>query len=226
MQRSFGLALGYHSKGGPFRCPAPTPSRPISARTMPQPDERERRHRHSGVDADAAAAPDDPLNDSPPSKTRRKAEMHALQDMGEALIRLDPKRLAELASEAGLPDRLVEAIREARSITAWGGRKRQLQFVGKLMRDVDPEPIRRRLDLWAHGHTVDTSRQHALEEWRDRLVGEPAALDSLSAQHPGLDRPRFRALIARARDERARGQPPHAYRELFRELKALDFTPS
>lgn len=192
---------------------------------MPRPDERERRRPYTGANADESAAADGPSNDTPPSKTRRKAEMHALQDMGEALIMLDPKRLAELASEAALPDRLVEAIRDARSITAWGGRKRQLQYVGKLMRDVDPEPIRRRLDLWAHGLTVDTARQHTLEQWRDRLIAEPAALDSLSAEHPRLDRPRFRALIAKARDERDRGQPPHAFRELFRELKALDFTP-
>ena len=148
--------------------------------------------------------------------------MHALQDLGEALILLEPKRLIELAAEAGLPERLTEAIREARSITAWGGRKRQLQYVGKLMRDIDPEPIRRRLDLWAHGHDIATARHHALEQWRARLVAEPAALDALAAEHPHLDRPRFRALIARARDERDRGQPPHAFRELFRELKSLD----
>jgi len=161
-------------------------------------------------------------DDLPPSKTQRKAAMHALQDLGEALIALDSKRLAEIATEAALPDRLVDAIRAARSITAWGGRKRQLQYVGKLMRDVDPAPIRRRLELWAHGHAVDSARQHALEEWRDRLIAEPAALDLLAAQKPRLDRPRFRALIAKARDEQERGQPPHAFRELFRELKALD----
>lgn len=197
---------------------------------MPRPDEREHRHPRRAVDpaeappADALEAPsaDAGKDGLPPSKTRRKAEMHALQDLGEALIRLDPKRLAEIASEAALPERLVDAIREAQSITAWGGRKRQLQFVGKLMRDVDPEPVRRRLALWAHGHAVDSARQHALEQWRDRLIAEPAALDLLAAEKPRLDRPRFRALIARARDEQARGQPPHAFRELFRELKALD----
>ena len=151
--------------------------------------------------------------------------MHALQDMGEVLIGLDPKRLALLAEEVSLPPRLVDAILDARSITAWGGRKRQLQFVGKLMRDVDPEPIRRRLDLWAHGHAVDSAHQHALEQWRDRLLAEPAALDLLAASRPRLDRPRFRALIARAKGEQARGAPPHAFRELFRELKALDPEP-
>ena len=151
--------------------------------------------------------------------------MHALQDLGEALILLDPRRLAEIAAETALPDRLVDAIRATHAITARGARKRQLQYVGRLMRDVDPEPIERRLDLWAHGHAVDTTRQHALEQWRERLIAEPAALDALSAEHPRLDRPRFRALIAKVRDERARGQPPHAFRELFRELKALDSPP-
>ena len=223
----FGLALGYHSKGH-----LPLSSRiacapPISARTMPRPDERERRRPRTGTQPDEpAAAADDASVELPPSKTRRKAEMHALQDIGEVLVGLDPKRLAELASEVALPERLLEAIRDARSITAWGGRKRQLQFVGKLMRDVDCEPIRRRLDLWAHGQGIDAARQHALEEWRDRLLDEPNALDTLSAERPTLDRPRLRALIARARDERTKGQPPHAYRELFRVLKALDSAPS
>jgi ribosome-associated protein len=169
------------------------------------------------------ADPPDPADPAaPPSKTRRKAEMHDLQDLGEALVALDGRRLAEIAAEAGLPERLVDAIGQARTITAWGGRKRQLQYVGKLMRDVDPEPIRRRLDAWAHGHHIDTARQHALESLRERLLTEAAALDALAADHPGLDRARFTSLIARARIERAGGEPPHAYRELFRELKALE----
>ena len=189
---------------------------------MPRPDERDRRRPHGDANANG---PDAAAEDFPLSKTRRKAEMHALQDMGEILVGLDAKRLAMLAEEAALPPRLVEAIVEARSITAWGARKRQLQYVGRLMRDVDPEPIRRRLDLWAYGHAIDSARQHGLEHWRDRLIAEPAALDLLAASRPRLDRPRFRALIARARDEQARGQPPHAFRELFRELKALDPEP-
>jgi ribosome-associated protein len=148
--------------------------------------------------------------------------MHALQDLGESLVDLDPAHFARIAAEAALPERLVDAIVEARGIRAWGGRRRQLQFVGKLMRDVDPEPIRRRLDAWAHHRGEDAARLHAIERWRERLLAEPAALDDLAAEHPGLDRPHYRALIAKARDERARGGPPHAYRELYRELKALD----
>lgn len=148
--------------------------------------------------------------------------MHALQDLGVTLVELEPKRFDELAADARLPERLVEAIRDARGITAWGGRKRALQFVGKLMRDVDPEPIRKRLDQWAQGHDVDVERQRALERWRERLLTEPDALDALAVEYPRLDRARLRSLVARSRDEREHGAPPHAFRELFRALKTLD----
>ena len=186
---------------------------------MATPDKKPFRQRPPAADAtgDAEAA-DAPR---PPSKTRRKADMHALQDLGEALIELSPARFAALAAELDLPERLVEAIDEARTITAWGGRKRALQYVGKLMRSVDPEPIQRRLDAWAQGHHQDAAHQHALERWRERLLAEPDALDALAVDQPTLDRPRFRALIAKARQEHERGGPPHAYRELFRELKML-----
>jgi ribosome-associated protein len=147
--------------------------------------------------------------------------MHALQQLGERLVTLDASHFKALAQEAALPERLVDAVTAARSITAWGARKRQLQFVGKLMREVDPEPIRRRLDLWAHGHDVDRERQHALERWRERLLAEPDALDDLAREFPHADRERVRSLVAQARDERGRGAPPRAYRELFRMLKAL-----
>jgi ribosome-associated protein len=185
-----------------------------------RPDELHRRRLNTDAPPDAGVADDDA--DLPPSKTRRKAEMHSLQDLGLALVALDAKRLAQLAAEVELPERLVEAVAAARGITAWGGRKRQLQFVGKLMRDIDPEPVRRRLAAWADGHDMDTARQHALERWRERLLAEPEALDALVAEYPRLDRPRFRALIAKARDERDRQSPPHAFREIFRELKSLD----
>ena len=148
--------------------------------------------------------------------------MHALQDLGEALVALDPKRLAELAAEVALPERLVDAI-------VAGPRHHRLG------RPQAAAPVRRQADARRRsradprsgstrgrtGQAIDAARQHALERWRDRLLAEPDALDPLAAEHPQLDRPRFRALIARARAERERGAPPHAYRELFRELKAL-----
>lgn len=148
--------------------------------------------------------------------------MHALQDLGEALVALDVRRFDELSALVGMPERLVDAIRDARTITSWGARKRQVQYIGKLMRDVDAAPIRERLDAWAHGRDEQTVRSHALERLRESLLAEPGALDRLALAHPALDRARIEALIAQARIERDEGRPPHAYRELFRTLKSLD----
>ncbi|MEP7207103.1 MAG: ribosome biogenesis factor YjgA [Casimicrobiaceae bacterium] len=159
--------------------------------------------------------------DQPPSKTRRKAAMHALQDVGEAMVELEPRQFTSLLRDVELPERLRDALVEARNITAHGGRKRQLQFIGKLMREVDPAPIAAWLDRLAHGRQQDAARMHVIESWRERLLSEPDALDALAALHPTLDRPRLRALIAKARAERAASSPPHAYRELFRAVSSL-----
>lgn len=184
---------------------------------MPRPDELRRPWPHPLPD-DGAGGPPDAI---PPSKSQVKRDMHALQQLGEQLVALDAGRFAALAREAALSERLVDAVAAARSITAWGARKRQLQFIGKLLRDQDPAPIRRRLDLWAHGHDVDSERQHALERWRERLLAEPGAQEAFATEFPRIDRTRLRSLVARAQDERIRGAPPHAYRELFRMLKSL-----
>ena len=152
-----------------------------------------------------------------PSKTRRKAEMHALQDLGEAMVRLTPARLAALA----LPERLADAIAEARQITRWEARRRQMQFIGRLMRDVDPLPIQARLAQWEGAPNAEKARLAHVERWRTRLLSEGDALDRLCVEHPHADRSRLEALVTRVRDERAHGQPPHAYRELFRTLNAL-----
>jgi ribosome-associated protein len=186
------------------------------ASAMTRPDPAWQRRRAANDDAPSAA------DDAPPrSKTQRKADMHALQSLGEALVALDPRRFGELAADAAFPEQLADAIAEARTITAWGARRRQLQFVGRLMRGIDPEPVRRRLAAWEHGHDRDAARQHALERLRERLLAEPAALAELAAAHPTLDQTRLAALIARARAERVSGAPPRAFRELFRVLKSL-----
>jgi ribosome-associated protein len=153
---------------------------------------------------------------SAPSKTRRKHAMHALQDLGEALVALDPRRLAELE----LPERLSDAILQARGIRAHEGRRRQMQYIGKLMRDIDATPIRDALDRWARGPREDNARFAALERWRDRLLADPSALDEFLGAYPQADRRHLASLVHDANEERARGGPPHRYRELFRQLKA------
>ena len=160
-----------------------------------------------------ASTPSDAL----PSKTRRKAAMHALQDLGEAMVRLTPAQLAALA----LPERLADAIVQARHITRWEARRRQMQFIGRLMREVDPLPIQAKLEQWAGAPNAEKTRLANVERWRTRLLSEADALDRLCAERAGADRPRLEALVTRVRDERTHGQPPHAYRELFRTLNAL-----
>lgn len=183
---------------------------------MPRPDEQQRGKPVRDNTPDMAPGEETPL-----SKTRRKAAMHALQDIGEQLVDLEPRQFNALLAAVELPERLRDAIVEARAITAHGGRKRQLQYVGRLMRDVDPAAIVQHLEALAQGRQHDAARQHALERWRDRLLDDPAALDALAGEYPYLDRPRLRSLIGKARDERVRGEPPHAYRDLFRTLKEL-----
>lgn len=158
----------------------------------------------------------------PPSKTRRKHEMHALQDLGLALVAQDSARVAEL----GLPEVLADAIAEARGIRAHEGRRRQIQYIGKLMREVDPAPIEAALARWAAGIPEDRERFAALERWRDELVADDAALDRFIVAHAGADRAALAGLIREVRAERARGGPPHRYRALFRTLRALESIPA
>jgi ribosome-associated protein len=151
------------------------------------------------------------------SKTRRKTEMHDLQSLGETLVQLSSPRLSEL----GLPERLADAIEQARGIRKHEARRRQMQYIGRLMRDVDPEPIRARLAHWGAAPAAEKARLAAVERWRERLLVDSAALDQLCAAAPHADRARLSALVARAKGERARAIPPHAYRELFRVLNTL-----
>jgi ribosome-associated protein len=163
------------------------------------------------------ASPENDDLPSPPSKTRRKQQMHALQALGEELVALDPKRLATLA----LPERLADAIALARTLTRHEARRRQLQYVGRLMRDVDPEPLRAALAQWAHGHDRERARFALVERWRDRLLQEADGVRSFVAAFPAASRDRFEELVAEARDERSRGRPPHKARALFREIERV-----
>ncbi len=151
------------------------------------------------------------------SKTRRKTAMHDLQSLGETLVQLSAPRLSEL----GLPERLADAIEQARGIRKHEARRRQMQYIGRLMRDVDPEPIRARLAQWGAAPAAEKARLAAVERWRERLLVDSAALDQLCAAAPHADRARLSALLARAKGERAQAVPLHAYRELFRVLNTL-----
>ena len=153
----------------------------------------------------------------PPSKTRRKHDMHALQQLGVALIALDPKRLATL----DLPEALFDAIALARTITRHEARRRQMQYIGRLMRDIDAAPLRAALAGWAEGPRRERARFALLERWRDRILDDADGLQAFVAEYPGAPRDALAALVTGVRDERARGAPPRKSRALFRELARI-----
>ncbi|HEY8243624.1 MAG TPA: ribosome biogenesis factor YjgA [Casimicrobiaceae bacterium] len=153
--------------------------------------------------------------DDRPSKTQLKREMDALQDLGETLVGLDASRLAEL----DLPERLVDAISLARGITRHEARRRQMQYVGKLMRHVDAAPIRATLERWDTVPQAEKARFASIERWRARLLDDAQAIDAFVAAHPSADRDALARAIVAALAERAGGGAPRAFRELFRLLR-------
>jgi ribosome-associated protein len=96
-----------------------------------------------------------------------------------------------------------------------------MQFIGRLMRDVDPEPLRNALAAWAQGPEQERARFAAVERWRDRLIDDPDGLQAFVEAHPSASPAALAALLEGLRAERARGAPPHKSRALFRELKRI-----
>ena len=161
---------------------------------------------------------DEPEYDGP-SKSARKRAAHAAQDLGEELIRMRDSDLESL----DLPETLVDAIREARRITSRGGGARQRQYIGKLMRDIDLEPIHAFIASRSKIDARETEKFKRVEAWRERLITEGAsALEELERWRPGLDRDEWSRRLSAAREERARtGATGAASRELFRALRSL-----
>lgn len=160
--------------------------------------------------------PEDEMADDAPSKSQRKRDMHALRDLGEILTTLPAARLISL----GLPDNLQRAILEAHKISAHGAKRRQLQYIGKLMRGVDPAPIQTQLDIWNGDSQQHTAYLHELERWRERLLDDPHSVAELVDEWPDVDVQQVRLLVRNARKERELNKPPKAYRALFQLLKA------
>ncbi len=143
--------------------------------------------------------------------------MHELQALGAALVELPDSQLKKMR----LGERLLQAILEAKAIKSHEAKRRQMQYIGRLMREVDAAPIRAQL-AEVEGHSAQANARHRrLETWRERLVGDDDALTAFAAEHPGAELQLLRTLIRNARKESAEGKPPRAYRELFRVLKEI-----
>lgn len=150
-----------------------------------------------------------------PSKSQKKREMHALQDLGEELVQLSQDRLDKL----DLPEALYDAVIDARRMTKHEARRRQMQFIGKVMRDIDTEPIAEQLAEIKGESDSAKAAFHAVERWRERLLADDAALTEWLALHPSDDIQQLRNLIRNARKEAAEGKPPKSSRALFRRLR-------
>jgi ribosome-associated protein len=167
---------------------------------------------------------DESLYDGP-SKSQLKRDMHALVDLGRELVDLSPERLKQLP----LAERLYDAIRLAQRTTSREGLRRQIHYVGKLMRDAPAEEIRTLLDTWKNGSRDQTRAMHRLEALRDRLLKEDSALTTLLEKYPHADIQHIRTLIregrkeANANESLRQGQEPQRkhYRALFQALKTL-----
>jgi len=168
-----------------------------------------------------AFAPEDD-DDQPKSKSQRKRDMTALQDLGAELEALAKDRLARVP----MPEALLDAVLAARKITSHEGKRRQMQFVGKVMRSLDDDEvavIRAALEGFKGTSKAETAKLHLIERWRDLLLADDANLTKFLGEHPDVDVQTVRNMIRNARKEKELGKPPKYYRELFQAIKsALD----
>jgi ribosome-associated protein len=153
-----------------------------------------------------------------PSKTRRKKDSHDLQDLGEALVAMPDGRLVDLPMD----ESLLDAIRQYRVTRTHEGRRRQMQYIGKLMRRNDPEPLREAVAAMQLGQAKDALALHDAERWRNELIASDGALDTWLAEHPQADVQQLRSLIRAARKDASvapEQRSGKAFRELFRFLR-------
>lgn len=152
------------------------------------------------------------MTDELPSKSQRKRQMHELQDLGAELVALNDQQLASVE----LPENLLDAVMEARRLSNRNeARRRQMQYIGKLMRNVDPEPIRASIAAYTAASDEQTARLHRLERWRTRLLAEDSALTEFMNEYPQADAAQIRLLVRNAARERAGGQPRKAFARCF-----------
>ena len=166
---------------------------------------------------DAAAVPDDHGYDRP-SKSQLKREMHALQELGVALVELPKDALKRMP----MPEDLADAVHEARRITDHEGKRRQVQYVGRVMRglrDDETAALRTALDEYRGVNRAATARLHWIERTREQLLADDAALTAFIREHPGADPQEGRTLIRNARREAQQGKPPRYFRELFQWIR-------
>ncbi|OEU65910.1 MAG: hypothetical protein BA863_03220 [Desulfovibrio sp. S3730MH75] len=155
---------------------------------------------------------------SGPSRSQKKREMTALQKVAERLL----KQSDDLIKKSGFPDYFIEAILHAKSITAHEGKRRQVQYIGKLIRGFDPQPIIDFLDNIEFGNRDDNMKFHKIEKWRDKLIeGDFSILDELMELYPHAERQRLSQLARNAKKEIEKKKPLKSSKALFKALREM-----
>ena len=152
------------------------------------------------------------------SRTKKKQQVEELQKLGAALIELPSAQLDTL----GLPAQLLAAVRDAQRFTSHGALRRQVQFIGKIMRKIDPAPVRAAVAAISSQSAASRASQKRLEQWREKLIADDAALTQFAGEHAGADLQAMRTLIRNARKEIAESKSPRAQRELFRLIREFE----
>jgi ribosome-associated protein len=158
------------------------------------------------------------MDDDRKSRTQKKNEARALQKLGEQLVALSPEQLAGIE----LSDELRRAVNEAATITSHGARRRQLQYIGTLMREFDPEPIQDALENIRYGDQQKLLAFKKIEKWRDELKeGNSALIEEILNNCPDAERQRLTQLARNARNEYEAQKGVKSSRILFRYLKQI-----
>ncbi|MEY2843870.1 MAG: hypothetical protein RI920_1907 [Pseudomonadota bacterium] len=169
---------------------------------------------------------DQPLDDEdedtrPPSRSAMKRASHELQELGKQLLAMPDSRLAGI----DMPERLREALDMWKKTKSHEGKRRQLQFIGKVMRLVDAEPLREAVAIWQLGHARDALQLHQIERWRVELLSDDAdAVTRWMAEYPQTDVQQLRNIVRQARKDAAAAPEQRsgkAFRELFQLLKDI-----
>lgn len=160
---------------------------------------------------------DDEEFDNRPSRSQLKRDVEALQALGEELITLSVDALKKF----DIPENLKIALLDAKKITANGAIRRQRQYIGKLMRTVDPAPIQAQLSVIRGDSDLQIAWLHRIERWRDRLIADDDALADLMDEYTVPDLQMLRQAIRNARKELAESKPPKFYRIIFKTLKQM-----
>jgi ribosome-associated protein len=152
------------------------------------------------------------------SKSARKREAASLQELGVKLAALPDQEIKAL----NLPDNLFVALRDLRRLPSHGAQVRQRQYIGKLMRNIDPEPVLAKLAERKQRHDLEIRYFQQIERWRDRLLSEPAtATAELLKEYPQADSAELKRLLDKAERERLEQRSPVGARELFAFLRQL-----